>query len=165
MYSFRMSFCTVPRSWAGGTPCRCADGDVQRQQDGRRGVDGHRVVTLSSGMPSNSGSMSSSDRDRHAHLADFAQRHRVVGVVADLRGQIEGDRQAGLALVEQILVARVGLLGEAEAGVLAHRPQPAAVPVGWTPRVKGYSPGKPSRDSASLPAAEPEVDALERDAG
>jgi hypothetical protein len=47
----------------------------------------------------------------------------VVGVVADLRGQVEGDAQAGLALAQQVAVALVGLLGRAEAGVLAHGPQ------------------------------------------
>ena len=71
--------------------------------------------------------MSSSDADRHAHLAHFALRHRVVGVVADLRRQVEGHRQAGLPLLQQVTVARVGILGGGEAGVLAHRPEPPAV--------------------------------------
>ena len=73
--------------------------------------------------------MSSSERDRDADLADLALGARVVGVVAHLRGQVEGARQAGLACVEQELEALVGLLGGAEAGVLAHRPEPAAVHV------------------------------------
>ena len=50
-----------------------------------------------------------------------------VRVVAHLGRQVEGDRQAGLALVEQVAEAAVGLLGRGEAGVLAHRPEPAAV--------------------------------------
>ena len=37
-------------------------------------------------------------RDRHADLADLAAGQLVVGVVAGLGGQVEGDRQAGLAL-------------------------------------------------------------------
>jgi hypothetical protein len=43
---------------------------------------------------------------RNAHLAHFAQRHRVIGIVADLGGQVKGHRQAGLALLEQVAVAR-----------------------------------------------------------
>ena len=38
--------------------------------------------------------------DRHADLADFALGQRIVAVVSGLRRQIEGDRQAGLALGE-----------------------------------------------------------------
>ena len=37
--------------------------------------------------------------DRDADLADLAAGERVVGVVAGLGRQVEGDRQAGLALV------------------------------------------------------------------
>ena len=71
--------------------------------------------------------MSSSDVDGHADLADLALGARVVGVVAHLGGQVEGARQPGLAGLEQELEALVGGLGGAEAGVLAHRPEPAAV--------------------------------------
>ena len=60
--------------------------------------------------------------DRHPDLADLAVGHWVVGVVADLRGQVERDRKPGLPLVEQVLVALVGLGGGAEPRVLAHRP-------------------------------------------
>ena len=51
----------------------------------------------------------------------------MVRVVAHLRRQIEGDAQAADALREQIAIARVRLRGRSEAGVLPHRPQPAAV--------------------------------------
>ena len=51
-------------------------------------------------------------------------------VEAALRGQVQRDRQAGLALVQQELVALVGFLGGAEAGVLADGPQAALVAVG-----------------------------------
>ena len=52
---------------------------------------------------------------------------RRVRVVAHLGRQVEGDRQPGLALLEEVAEAAVGLLGGREAGVLAHRPEPAAV--------------------------------------
>ena len=65
--------------------------------------------------------------DGDADLADFADGQRVVGVVADLRGQIEGDGEPGGAVGEQIFVAAVGFFGVAHAGVLAHGPEAAAV--------------------------------------
>ena len=52
---------------------------------------------------------------------------RVVGVVAHERRHVEGDRQPGLALREQVLKARVGVLGRAEPREHPHRPQPASV--------------------------------------
>jgi hypothetical protein len=52
---------------------------------------------------------------------------RRVGVVAHLGRQVEGDRQAGLALLEEVAEAPVRLLGRREPGVLAHRPQAAAI--------------------------------------
>ena len=51
-------------------------------------------------------------------------------VVAALRRQVERDRQAGLALRQQELVALVRFFGGAEARVLADGPQPALVAVG-----------------------------------
>ena len=46
--------------------------------------------------------MSASELDRHAARAELALRLRVVGVVAVQRGHVVGDRQAGLAGVEQL---------------------------------------------------------------
>ena len=54
----------------------------------------------------------------------------MVGVVAHQRGQVEGHGKAGLSLREQVAEARVGILGGAEAGELAHGPQAAAVHAG-----------------------------------
>ena len=54
---------------------------------------------------------------------------RVVGVVPELRRQVERDREPGLAALEQVAEARVRLLGRGEARVLADRPRPAAVHV------------------------------------
>ena len=85
------------------------------------------VETLSSGMPSNSSAHVVDRVDRDADLADLAVRDRRVGVVAHLGRQVEGDRQAAGAVRDELLVALVGLLGGAEAGVLAHRPGPAGV--------------------------------------
>ena len=60
----------------------------------------------------------------HAHLA---QRARVVGVEAHQRRHVERRRESGLAVVEEVAEALVGLLDRAEARELAHRPQPPAV--------------------------------------
>jgi hypothetical protein len=65
--------------------------------------------------------------DRHADPADFALGERVVRIQADLRGQVEGDVQPGLAVGDQVLEALVGLPRVAEARVLAHRPGLLAV--------------------------------------
>ena len=60
--------------------------------------------------------------------ADLALGLGRVGVVAHLGRQVEGDRQAGLALLEQVAEALGwSRLGGREAGVLAHRPEPAPV--------------------------------------
>ena len=67
--------------------------------------------------------------DRHTHLADLAVGHGIVRVVADLGGQVEGDRQPGLALLQKKPVALVGFGRSAEPGVLAHRPQASAIHV------------------------------------
>ena len=103
------------------------------------------VETLSRGMPSNRAAMSSRRGDGHAHLAHLAGGHRVIRVIADLGGQVEGHREAGLALLRA---------GSGSGGWIPRRwPKPAywrmvqrrpRYIVGCTPRVKGYSPGKPT---------------------
>src|SRR5205814_59010 len=52
---------------------------------------------------------------------------RMVGVIAHQRGHVEGGREARLALREQVLEARVRVLGAAEAREHAHGPGPATV--------------------------------------
>ena len=51
----------------------------------------------------------------------------MIPVVTHERGEVEGNRKAGLALAEQVLVAPVGLLGGSETGKLAHGPQAGTV--------------------------------------
>ena len=65
--------------------------------------------------------------DRDALAPDLAFRPDAVGVVAHQGRHVECGREAGLAVVEQVAEALVGLLGGAEARELAHRPQAAAV--------------------------------------
>ena len=96
MYSLRMSFCTVPRELAEIGALLSGDGDVERQQDRGGGVDGHRGGDTfeRDAVEERAHVVEAADRD--ADLADLALRHRVVGVVAHLRRQVEGDREAGL---------------------------------------------------------------------
>src|SRR5690606_21257637 len=55
----------------------------------------------------------------------------------------EGHAQAGLPALEQVVVARVALLGAAEARVLAHGPEAAAVHGGLHAAGEGVLPGEP----------------------
>ena len=143
MYSLRMSFWTVPRSLLRRDALLLADELVEQQQHRRGRVDRHRRRDLVE-RDAVEGRPHVVERvDRHAGAADLAQAARVVGVQAELRRQVEGHREPGRAVGEQVLVALVGLLRRGVAGVLAHRPQPLAVHLGCTPRVNGYSPGSP----------------------
>src|ERR1039457_6886151 len=51
----------------------------------------------------------------------------MVAVVAHLGGQVEGHREPGGALRKQVAIAPVAFFGGAEAGVLPHCPEAAAV--------------------------------------
>ncbi len=90
------------RAGEGGAvgPLLLRDGDVERQQPCRRGVDRHRRVHLCQRDPVEQRPHVVDRADRHADLADLPPRQHVVGVVAGLRGQVEGDGQAGLPLGE-----------------------------------------------------------------
>jgi len=59
--------------------------------------------------------------------ADLAERARVVGVEAHQRRHVEGRREAGLPVLEQVAEPLVRLRRRAEAGELPHRPELAAV--------------------------------------
>ncbi len=102
-------------------------GDVQREQDDGRRVDRHRRRdAIERNSVEQDGHVL--DRiDRDADLAHLALSEWMVGVVAHLRRQIEGDAQAVDALGEEIPVPGVGFSGRREAGVLPHRPQAATV--------------------------------------
>ena len=78
-------------------------------------------------MPANSVCMSSSVSIATPSVPTSPSEQRRVGVVAHQRGHVEGRAEARLAVLEQVVEALVGLLGGAEAGELAHRPQPPAV--------------------------------------
>ncbi len=104
-----------------------AHDEVVRKQDGGRRVDRHRRRHLAE--------RDSGEQDLHvleradgdALPTDFTERPWMVGVVPHQRRHVEGGRQPGLPVVEQVAEPLVRLLGRAEAGELAHRPQPPPV--------------------------------------
>ena len=103
------------------------------------------TVTSSSGIPPNSVSMSETVSTATPSRPDLAQRARMVGVMAHQRRHVERGREAGLAVLEQVVEALVGLRGGAEARELAHRPQPAAVHRRVDPARERILAGQPDR--------------------
>ena len=126
-YSLRMSFWIVPGQLPGATPCRLPTATYSASRMIAVALIVIDVDTWSSGMPSNSAAMSSIESMATPTRPTSPRAERMIGVVADLRRQIERDAQAHDALVEQVAVAAVRLGGRAETGVLPHRPRPAAI--------------------------------------
>ena len=102
---------------------------VEQQQERRRRVDRHRRRHLPE-RDRVEQELHVGDRvDRDARTADLPGGARVVRVVAELRRQIECDRQPHLTALEQVAETLVRLLGRREAGVLPDRPRSTAVHV------------------------------------
>ena len=117
----------VPRSLLPVDAAVLGVGQVERHDDDRRGVDGHRHRDLAEVDAVEQLAHVVERIDGDAEPADLAERARVVAVEAHERRQVERGAEAGLPLVEQELEALVGLPRRAEAGELPHGPQPAAV--------------------------------------
>ena len=103
---------------------------VGEQQDRGGGVDGHRRRDEVEGDAPQQDLHVGEAGDRHPRPPDLALGAGMVRVVAHLGRQVEGDREARLAPVEEELETAVGLLGGAEARVLAHRPETVPVHLG-----------------------------------
>ncbi len=104
-------------------PCllqRC--GLVEREQPHGGGVDGHRGVHRGHRDAVEQRPQVAEVADRHPDLADLAPGQLVVGVVAGLGRQVEGDRQAGLALGQVAPEQGVGLRRRGVTGVRPHDP-------------------------------------------
>ena len=143
MYSLRMSFWVVPEIRSRGDPLGLGRGHVQRQQDGRGRVDRHRGADVPERQAVDEDRHVGEAADRDADPAHLAFGRRGVRVVAHLRGQVERDRQAGLAVVQEVPEPAVRLLGGREPRVLAHGPEAAAIHRGLDPageRVLARSP-------------------------
>ena len=103
------------------------DRDVEAEQPGRRRVDRHRGVHLVERDAVEQLVHVALVGDRDADLADLAAGEDVVGVVAGLGRQVEGDREAGLALRQVAAVELVRALRVGMAGVGAHHPGAVAL--------------------------------------
>ncbi len=82
----------------GRRPLAFGHGDVERQQPGRRGVDRHGGVHALERDAVEQRLHVAQMTHRHADLADLARRQRMVGVVAGLGRQGEGEGKPGLPL-------------------------------------------------------------------
>ena len=110
-------------------PCdalRLGRGDIQGEQPRRRRVDGHRRVHAVERDAVEQGPHVAEMADRHAHLADLALGQHVIGVVAGLGRQIEGDRQAGLPARQVGAIEFVRLGRRRMTGIGADQPGPVA---------------------------------------
>ena len=117
----------MPRSFSDGHALLLADEFVEEQQHGGGGVDRHRRRDLVERDLVEADPHVLDRVDRDAGAPDLAVAERVVGVAAELGRQVEGHREAGRAVLDQVAVALVRVLGGREAGVLAHRPEPVAI--------------------------------------
>ena len=113
-----MSFWVVPLSCGAVDAVLLGDRDVEAEQPGGGGVDRHRGVHLVERDAVEQRVHVALVGDRDADLADLAAGEGVVGVIAGLRRQVEGDREAGLALGE---VAPVELVRAPGVGVARRR--------------------------------------------
>ena len=100
----------MPRSLLGSTPWRFATAMYIASKTAAGALIVMLVETLSSGNFLEKGFHILQRGNRDADLANFSHCDRVIGVIADLGGQVKGNREAGLALIEQVAVALVGLL-------------------------------------------------------
>ena len=100
---------------------------IEGEQPGRRGVDRHRGVHLGKRDALEQRAHVAEMGDGHADFADLAAGKRVIGVVAGLGRQVEGDRKPRLTLGKVLPVERVRGLGRGMAGIGAE--QPGLVPL------------------------------------
>ena len=101
--------------------------EIEREEDGGGRVDGHRRGHLRQRNAVEEASNIVDRVDGYSHFSHLSVRHRMVGVVADLRWQVEGNGETGLPLIEEEAVTLVRLVRITVAGVLAHGPHSASV--------------------------------------
>ena len=97
--------------------------DEEGEHGKHRAVHGHRHRHLLERNPRKQRAHVVDGIDGDARHADVTAHARMVAVVAAVRGQVEGDRQALLAGGDVAPVEGVGIFGRREAGVLAHGPR------------------------------------------
>jgi len=111
----------------GRHPLFLADQLVEQQQDRGGRIDRHRGGNAVERDLVEADPHVLDRVDRHPGPPHLAEAERVIGVAAELGRQVEGHREPGRAVLDQVAVALVGVLGGGEARVLAHRPEPIPV--------------------------------------
>ena len=102
-------------------------GQVEGEHDGGRGVDRHGHAALAD-RDAVEQHLHVFDRvDRDTDFSDRTGRLRRVRVIADLRGQVEGDGERLFVQVQQVFEALVGFLRRSEPRVGPDGPGPGAV--------------------------------------
>ena len=110
------------RQLVGRDPLLLGRDDVEREHGQHGPVHGHRHAHPVERDAGEQGAHVVDRVDRHPRHADVAGDARVVGIVAAVGGEVEGDGEALLAGREVAAVEGVGILGRGEAGVLPDRP-------------------------------------------
>ncbi len=110
-----------------GYPLALSRDDVVGEHDRRRRVDRHRDADVAEVDPAEQRLHVVERVDGDALAADLTERARMVGVMAHQARHVERRAEPGLTVIEQVAKTLVGLLRGAEAGELAHRPQPPAI--------------------------------------
>ena len=140
-------------------PVLARNREEKSEQDGSGRVDGHGDRHPVERKTLGEQSHVLDRRDGDPRLSDLAASQRVVGVVTHLGRQIEGHREAGLSLLEQVSVAAVRLPGGAISRVLAHGP--VARPV----HLRADTAGKGELPRGRLPVERPDGNAGARRGG
>ena len=122
-----MSFWIVPVQRRARRALLVGDRDVERHQPRRGGVDGHRGVHGAERDAVEQRAHVAEMADRHADLADLAARQHVIGIVAGLGRQIEGDRKPGLPLGQILAIELVRIARGRMARVGAENPRLVAL--------------------------------------
>ncbi len=117
----------LARDGAGGARAGLGGGDVEGEHDRRGRVDRHRDADRAEVDAAEQRLHVIQRVHSHTLTSYLSESARVVGVVTHQRRHVERRREAGLTVVEQVAEALVRLLARAEAGELAHRPEPPAV--------------------------------------
>ena len=128
IYSLRMSFWIVPRSWRGFYALAPGDSDIHCQQDRCRSVDGHAGGDFTEGDLLEQGLPCHPAKIWIRPLcpprpAPWDRRRRTRSGWA----RSKATDKPGLAMFEQVAVAAVRLLGAGVSRILAHGPETAAI--------------------------------------
>ncbi len=143
-YSFRMSFCTVPCSLSGLTPCFSPTTWYMARSTAAGAFIVMEVDTLSRGIPLNTTSMSSRESMATPTLPTSPSARGWSESYPTCVGRSKATERPVCPCSSRNLnlwLVSSAVPNPAYWRMVQRRPR---YMVGWTPRVKGYSPGKPS---------------------